>query len=442
MVSLFIPVVLADVGLSAAVLRESPPDPSGHRSSCASRLSPHVDLGARRPRRARGRPAASVQRADEDSGPDRRRRRLPHTHDLGTTAGSPGTAQAPLGCRGERLRTARHARRRHLRLRGRPRVQQRGHGEFIGVAVTFLLTSRSWHDFPAHAEPRLGRLRALLRGALSSARRSGSADLLPDRHRPARDASLTRRKMAGSLGHRGFALPFSRELSQIVISPLSPSGYTFTARAGSCPRSSDGRAGCISRSTFDVLLAGSAALALFMIAFASDHRPHHRRRLDHEAIALQLPSPYAVLAYADQISSRVLIAVRRGLSTCFRSPSRSSSSTSHSTCCWSRGTALRRPRSCSSPFPGVRLRRHQGSREEVRARLGSFNCAPAVLPCASPRPVPCRPSSSPTLVVIVNAAAVYFCARRHHAGEPSAAFHAQRADAADCCRFVSCRSRP
>ena len=177
----------------------------------------------------------------------------------------------------------------------------------VGVAVTFLLhLAIVARLVPLTPSLDLGGWRALLRGSLVV----GAAIGLSQIYFRIDTVLLAMLRSPEEVGLYGAAYKFV-ELSEIVVAAVAISMFPPLARFLS---TGDERARGLVQSAFDVLLAGSAALALFMIAFAEQIIVLTAgSEFEDGAIALQLLAPYAVLAYANGILWRVLIAVRRDL---------------------------------------------------------------------------------------------------------------------------------
>jgi O-antigen/teichoic acid export membrane protein len=99
------------------------------------------------------------------------------------------------------------------------------------------------------------------------------------------------------------------ELSEVIVAAVTMSMFPPLAHFVS---TGDRRARELVQKAFDVLLAASAAVALFMLAFAEEIIVLTAgREFEDGALALQLLAPYALLGYANGILWRVLIAVDR-----------------------------------------------------------------------------------------------------------------------------------
>jgi O-antigen/teichoic acid export membrane protein len=177
----------------------------------------------------------------------------------------------------------------------------------VGVAVTFLLhLAIVARLVPLAPSLDLSGWRALLRGSLVV----GAAIGLSQIYFRIDTVLLAMLRSPEEVGLYGAAYKFV-ELSEIVVAAVAMSMFPPLARFLS---TGDERARGLVQSAFDVLLAASAALALFMIAFAEQIIVLTAgSEFEDGAIALQLLAPYAVLGYANGILWRVLIAVDRDL---------------------------------------------------------------------------------------------------------------------------------
>jgi O-antigen/teichoic acid export membrane protein len=306
MVFLFIPVVLADVGLSAAVLREISARPE--RTAELMRISVSLRLVISAIAVAVGLVVGLL---------------LPFT-DQTKTAILIGSAGAFLTLLTLALQPVLQA---QLKLHwvvganvaGRLAtlaltlvVLAAGYGfksvvvaNVVGLAVTFLVVLAVVARLvPLRPRLDLGSWGTLLGGSLVL----GVAIALSQIYFRVDTVLLAVLRSPHEVGLYGAAYKFV-ELSEVIVAAVTMSMFPPLARFVAA---GDERARGLVQKSFDVLLAASAAVALFMLAFAEEIIVLTAgREFEDGALALQLLAPYALLGFANGMLWRVLIAVDR-----------------------------------------------------------------------------------------------------------------------------------
>jgi O-antigen/teichoic acid export membrane protein len=175
----------------------------------------------------------------------------------------------------------------------------------VGVAVTFLIHLAIVAKLvPLRPTLDLSGWRTLLRGSVVV----GAAIGISQIYFRIDTVLLAVLRSPEEVGFYGAAYKFI-ELSEIVVAAVTMSMFPPLARFVA---TGDERARGLVQNAFDVLLAASAAVALFMLAFAEEIIVVTAgEEFAEGAVALQLLAPYALLAYANGMLWRVLIAVQR-----------------------------------------------------------------------------------------------------------------------------------
>lgn len=175
----------------------------------------------------------------------------------------------------------------------------------IGIAATFVvhlgIVARL---VPLRPSVDLGDWSTLLRGSLVV----GAAIGISQIYFRVDTVLLAILRSPEEVGFYGAAYKFV-ELSELIVAAVMMSIFPPLARFVA---TGDERTRVLVQNAFDVLLAASAAVALFMLAFAEEIiLVTAGEEFEEGAVALQLLAPYALLAYANGVLWRVLIAVDR-----------------------------------------------------------------------------------------------------------------------------------
>jgi O-antigen/teichoic acid export membrane protein len=175
----------------------------------------------------------------------------------------------------------------------------------LGLAVTFLFhLAVVARLVPLRPTLDLGAWRTLLGGSVVL----GAAIALSQIYFRVDTVLLAVLRSPDEVGLYGAAYKFI-ELSELVVAAVTMSMFPPLARFVA---TRDERARELVQKAFDVLLAAAAGLALFMLAFAEEIIVITAgREFEDAALALQLLAPYVLLGYANGILYRVLIAVDR-----------------------------------------------------------------------------------------------------------------------------------